>query len=225
MIEFYKENFLEIMEWKDYQFTLFLNEYNKALMFYRKELFTNGKSYLYNEDYLQSVLTLFSTCKNSINNKKAFLIALVLNGLSSDTNNLFPSKNQNYFLDKFFNNLNHTDLFSPDIVKAVKYLCDNYKYASKEYFTTENDLNYFNDFRLVYTNIRLSDGVSSVLIYCLNPKKIKVSTKDKSSLDLQLFIDKMYDIRARIKNENLKLFYSYKITAFQNIINNTKQYD
>ena len=62
------------------------------------------------------------------------------------------------------------------------------------------------------------------VIYFMNPKTVKYQLKDKnSSMDFPSFIEKLFAMKLKIKNDNLRDLFSYKINSFIDLSQRIKQ--
>lgn len=228
MIDFFRNNIKEVMEWSPKEYSVFIDRYNKAFGLFRPKAI-NDKSYIYTEEYLDSALSLFLVYKHLIEDKQAFLIALILNGLPKDSTNLHPSFIQSKFLADFFSpkDLELTSLFHIHTISNIMYLCDNSDLNTEVpvYFDTLslNDLSLFNDFRIFFHALKLPEKGLTV-IYIMNPKTVRYQLKDKNSImDFPAFIEKLFSVKLKIKNDNLKDLFSYKINSFIDLSQRIKQ--
>ncbi len=227
MIDFFRNNIKEVMEWSDSEYLIFRDRYRRSFSTFRPKPIA-AKSYIYNEEYLDGVLSLFLVYKHLIEDKKAFLIALILNGLANDKTNLHPSFIQSSFINDFFieDDTELVELFHPTTLSNINFLCDNSDFDSESvYFDTlsAKDLELFNDFRMFFQAIKLPEKGLTV-IYFMNPKTVKYQLKDKnSSMDFPSFIEKLFAMKLKIKNDNLRDLFSYKISSFIDLSQRIKQ--
>ena len=228
MIDFFRKNISEVMEWSPLEYNIFKDRYDRALNLFRPKIL-QSKSYIYTDEYLDSALSLFIVYRHLIEDKKAFLIALILNGLPKDSTNLHPATVQSKFLTDFFSpeDLELTSLFHIHTISNIIYLCDNSD-LSKDipvYFDTLSlkDLSLFNDFRIFFHALKIPDKGLTV-IYIMNPRTVKYQLKDKnSSMDFSAFIESLFSTKLKIKNDNLKELFSYKINSFIDLSQRIKQ--
>lgn len=227
MIDFFRNNIKEVMEWSDAEYKIFLNRYRKSYDTFRPKAI-NSKSYMYNEEYLDGVLSLFLVYKHLIEDKKAFLIALILNGIASDKTNLYPSTIQSSFINDFFTyeDVELRSMFHTTTLNNIKFLCNNSDIdVELNYSDTLSikDLELFNDFRLFFQAITIPEK-GLIVIYFMNPKTVKYQLKNKSSgMDFPSFIEKLFSVKFKIKNNNLKELFSYKINSFIELSQRIKQ--
>lgn len=229
MIDFFRKNIREVMEWSEEEYKIFKDRYDKAYNLFRPKL-VQDKSYLYVEEYLDSSLSLFLVYKHLVEDKKAFLISIILNGLPKDNTNLHPSHVQSKFLLDFFSpeDSELKDLFHKHTMNNIFYLCDNSDITSNKeliYFDSLSlsDLSLFNDFRIFFQALNLPEKGLTV-IYLMNPKTVKYQLKDKNAtMDFPAFIEKLFSIKLLIKNDNLRDLFSYKINSFIDLSQRIKQ--
>ena len=96
MIKFFKNNIKEVLDWDEQEFNIFYSRYTEAY-----KTFRTSSPVLYTLNYLDCALSLFLVYQNKLRDKKSFLIALILNGMYSDKNNLQPDEEQNKYLECF----------------------------------------------------------------------------------------------------------------------------
>ena len=212
MINFFKQNIKEVMEWSEAQFQIFYSRYKEAYSTYRDDT----KSILYNEEYLDCVLSLFLVYKHKITNKKAFLISIILNGLRFDTNNLYPNSNQDEFIDMFFNteDIKLITIFNKNTISSVKYLLSTTS-RDEVYSDTvlKKDLQLFDDFRNFFRAIKVPT-LKTIVVYHMNPQSVMYQKPKHIKLDFEAIIKQMNKIKLQIKDDNLQDLYGFKIQAF-----------
>lgn len=216
MINFYKNNIKEHMEWSDKDYSIFKDRYDTSLNLFRPKEFQN-KSFLYDKDYLDSCLSLFFVYSHLIEDKKAFLVSLILNGLPKDITNLEPDACQTEFLKSFFNPKDSIliSLFHPTTISNIKALCE---YTSTDLIYIDNlsisDRDLFDDFRLFFKALSVP-LLNLTFSFNMNPRTVKYKLKDKSSyIDYNLIIETLFPIQLQIKNLNLRELFSYKVRAY-----------
>lgn len=213
MIERYKDKIKSLMEWDEENFDKFFEIYFEEYSKYR----ANKKSSIYTEQYLETVLDLFFYVYiNKINNPKSFLMALIFNGLFSDSFNLNPHHIQDiYLLDILDNCLSSILCF--DTLDGIKSLLiiENIlqiKEISPEYF----DLLFMNDFRIMFKATVLPNS-QGTLFYLIDPSVCKYSSSFYPFEDsYEPLLNKMNDNYEKIVNPLAKAFFKEKIETFEN---------
>ena len=211
MIKFFKNNIKEVLDWDEQEFNIFYSRYTEAY-----KTFRTSSPVLYTLNYLDCALSLFLVYQNKLRDKKSFLIALILNGMYSDKNNLQPYEEQNKYLECFFNTAD-TDLislFDAQTLSNVKFLL-SYSSSIDVYFDTlsKTDLELFDDFRTFFRGIKIKNE-NVIVIYAMDPKKIVYQKPIKTDLNFDSIIKHMFSIKETIKDPDFQELYGYKITSF-----------
>lgn len=211
MIKFFKNNIKEVLDWDEQEFNIFYSRYTEAY-----KTFRTSSPVLYTLNYLDCALSLFLVYQNKLRDKKSFLIALILNGMYSDKNNLQPDEEQNKYLECFFN-IADTDLmslFDAQTLSNVKFLL-SYSSFIDVYFDTlsKTDLELFDDFRTFFRGIKIKNE-NVIVIYAMDPKKIVYQKPVTADLNFDSIIKHMFSIKETIKDPDFQELYGYKITSF-----------
>lgn len=225
MISFYEKNLIEYMKWTNIQYSIFYIEYKKALIQYRPGYFKDTIPFLYDENYLKTVLSLYFVYSYKLNYPEPFLISLLLNGLFYDKSNLFPSLEQTVAVRKFLDKIPNNVISETD-KQVIEYYLSTTN-AETDRSDLNNDVSLLNDFRFLFCCLRFPE-FKAVVSYCINIKKMKYKCADDSllqGLNVEKIREKMFNIYTKITNPNLKEFYFYKIENLENTDLDFTNYD
>lgn len=212
MLYNYKYKIQAIMNWSNYDFEMFFMAYEAVITFQSPK---TASRQIYTSKYLDTVLTLFfHVYSHKINNKKAFLLALILNGVCDDRYNLYPNNIQTEFNKTFFKDpLGY--LVDKNTLETFQFLCDKQDFEDdcidKLYF----DYLLFHDFRLVFKALHISNDEDTNLFvfYHFNPSEIMHSKN--LTIDSPLILEALENIYNQILNLNMKDLYRQKIEAYK----------